>query len=310
VRAQEPHPLLGSTSERNRQLAQLHRSYGNQAILGMLSRSPSAIQTKLTVNKPGDHFEQEADRVAHHVMRMTAPSMVQRSCSACQAEDQVQRKCAECEEEENKTGLQRKEAGAGPEFAPPSVQAVLSSPGHPLDPATRAFMEPRFGYDFSQVRVHDDQRASESARDVNALAYTVGRHTVFGAGQYLPGSIGGRQLIAHELAHVIQQGFAAGQEHSVQRQPADNGGGTQDTTGGASAASTGRCYTCQIPGGLGICCYAEGAPIVPECLELGKRIIDKCPGNPESCLQEAECAQCQCIAAKAGSQYCQCTGMV
>jgi hypothetical protein len=85
------------------------------------------------------------------------------------------------------------------------VAEILRSPGQPLDIGTRAFMEPRFGYDFSQVRVHTDVKATESARAVNALAYTVGRHVVFDARQYAPGTSDGRRLIAHELAHVLQQ---------------------------------------------------------------------------------------------------------
>ncbi len=85
------------------------------------------------------------------------------------------------------------------------VQEVLRSPGQPLDVKTRAFMEPRFGHDFSQVRVHDDSLAAGSARAVNALAYTVGRDIVFGAGQYYPAAIQSQRLIAHELTHVVQQ---------------------------------------------------------------------------------------------------------
>lgn len=199
----------GGGHGRGQPLAHLHSTYGNQAVLRMLSRTPPVTQTKLTVNQPGDQYEQEADRVADHVMRMTAPPAIQRKCSSCAEEDELQRKCAECEEQEKKTRLQRKEAGASPQFAPPSVHAVLSSPGRPLDPQVRSFMEPRFGCDFSQVRVHDDQGASDSARDVNALAYTVENHTVFGAGQYARDSTAGRQLIAHELAHVIQQGASS-----------------------------------------------------------------------------------------------------
>src|SRR5205085_3153068 len=70
---------------------------------------------------------------------------------------------------------------------------------------TRTFMEPRFGHDFSRVRVHADGRAAESARSVNALAYTVGEDLVFGAGQYAPGTSAGKRLLAHELSHVVQQ---------------------------------------------------------------------------------------------------------
>ncbi|MGI8587618.1 MAG: eCIS core domain-containing protein [Chloroflexia bacterium] len=94
--------------------------------------------------------------------------------------------------------------GPAPEV-PPIVHDVLRSPGQPLDAGTRAFMEPRFGHDFSGVRVHTDGRATQSAGAVNALAYTVGRDVVFGAGQYAPGTRAGRQLLAHELTHVVQQ---------------------------------------------------------------------------------------------------------
>ncbi len=92
----------------------------------------------------------------------------------------------------------------GPAAVPPIVHEVLRSPGRPLDEETRAFMEPRFGHDFSRVRVHTDARAAELARMVNALAYTVGKDVVFGEGQYHPGSNRGRRQMAHELAHVIQ----------------------------------------------------------------------------------------------------------
>jgi Domain of unknown function (DUF4157) len=88
---------------------------------------------------------------------------------------------------------------------PPIVHDVLNSPGRPLDAAAQAFMEPRFGHDFSGVRVHTDARAAESARSVNALAYTVGRDIVFGPDQYTPETTAGKRLLAHELTHVVQQ---------------------------------------------------------------------------------------------------------
>ena len=95
---------------------------------------------------------------------------------------------------------------AAPAHAVPSVvHDVLRAPGQPLDAATRVFMEPRFGHDFSSVRVHTDDRAAESARAVNALAYTVGRNVVFDAGQYQPRTSPGQRLLAHELTHVLQQ---------------------------------------------------------------------------------------------------------
>ncbi len=122
----------------------------------------------------------------------------------------LQRKCA-CEatpeaDEEMNAPLQRSAINSKPIFAtPPLVHEVLRSPGQPMEASMRAFMEPRFGHDFSQVRVHTDARSAESALGVNALAYTVGQDLVFGPGQYAPASPAGRRLLAHELTHVVQQ---------------------------------------------------------------------------------------------------------
>ncbi len=116
--------------------------------------------------------------------------------------------CEECRRKrlEREGMMQRAAVSAAPvNSVPPIVHDVLSSSGQPLDAGTRAFMEPRFGHDFSQVRVHTDARAAESARAVNALAYTVGSDVVFGAGQYAPMTMVGKRLMAHELTHVVQQ---------------------------------------------------------------------------------------------------------
>src|SRR5205814_6614673 len=115
----------------------------------------------------------------------------------------------ECEECKKKR-LQRKASqpstlNSQPAEVPPIVHEVLRSPGQPLDLATRAFMEPRFGHDFSQVRVHTDMKAVESARSVNALAFTVGRNIVFNADRYAPRIREGQRLLAHEMTHVLQQ---------------------------------------------------------------------------------------------------------
>lgn len=133
----------------------------------------------------------------------------------------LQRKCAcggtpgpsgECEECRKKRGglLQRSALTTQPRASiPPIVHDVLHSPGQPLDAATRAFMEPRFGHDFSKVRVHTDAWAAESAQAVRALAYTVNNRIVFNAGRFSPQSFDGQRLLAHELTHVIQQGSQA-----------------------------------------------------------------------------------------------------
>src|SRR6185437_14377403 len=131
-----------------------------------------------------------------------APSAVLRRKCACGGSGGSGGDCADC-----KKKLQRRAAGQGPEMAPPIVHDVLRSPGQPLDGATRSYFEPRFRHDFSSVRVHTDARAAESAQAVNAHAYTLGHHVAFGTGQYSPSTPGGRRLLAHELAHVVQQGF-------------------------------------------------------------------------------------------------------
>jgi hypothetical protein len=102
--------------------------------------------------------------------------------------------------------IQRSATNSGPvNVVPPVVHEVLNSSGQPLETDTREFMESRFGHDFSGVRVHTDSRAAESARAVNALAYTVGRNVVFDSGRYTPKTQEGQKLMAHELTHVVQQ---------------------------------------------------------------------------------------------------------
>jgi hypothetical protein len=120
---------------------------------------------------------------------------------------QLSRKCSPCEAEDEKKP-QTKPAGtpgAAGRKLHPIVHEVLRSPGRPLDAATRAFFEPRFGYEFSAVKVHSDGRAATSARSVGALAYTIGPHIAFAPGYYSPDTASGQRLLAHELVHVIQQ---------------------------------------------------------------------------------------------------------
>ncbi len=186
---------------------------------GMAAHVPTSsrampLQRKLTVNQPGDIYEQEADRVADQVMRMPEPQ--QESRCTCGGIVEAGGECAQCRMRRMEVQRQPTTSSApavdASQAAPPIVEEVLRLPGQPLDPATRAFMEPRFGHDFSQVRVHADAQAVESARAVGARAYMAGSHVAFGAGQYQPYSDSGRQLLAHELAHVVQQsgGTSAG----------------------------------------------------------------------------------------------------
>ena len=163
------------------------------------------FQPKLTINKRNDIYEQEADAMADRVMRMPVnneqpffspkpipASGLQRTCDECKEEEQMQRK-------ENMNG----EAEGHNELE--SYVGAMNSTGEPLPNKVRSFFEPRFGYDFSNVKIHSDAEAARSARSVNALAYTSGNHIVFNSGQYSPGTDSGRRLLGHELTHVIQQ---------------------------------------------------------------------------------------------------------
>jgi hypothetical protein len=137
--------------------------------------------------------------------RPAAGRVLQRKC-ACGRDAGPSGECAEC----RRKRLQRKStetnAGANGALAvAPAVQHVLQAPGRALDQATRGEMERHFGHDFGRVQVHTGAQAAASARAVNALAYTVGQHVVFGEQRYAPATHAGRRLLAHELAHVVQQ---------------------------------------------------------------------------------------------------------
>jgi uncharacterized protein DUF4157 len=211
----------------------------NQALQRLLRLGP--VQAKLAFNQPGDRFEQEAERVADAVMRMPEPRnaakmgtsgatlvpALQCMCPKCEEEEQgspppVQRLCSECghKKPEEEASLQAKEIPGGTPEVTPTIQARIAAirgGGQPLPEPVRSFFEPRFGHDFGNVRVHADSAAAETARSINALAFTTGNHIVFASGQYAPGAGPSRRLLAHELTHTIQQGHAA---PSVQRVPA------------------------------------------------------------------------------------------
>lgn len=134
----------------------------------------------------------------------SAAGLLQRRC-AC-GNHAAGGQCAACAERD--AVLRRSSADAAAAEVPPSVHDTLRSSGQPLDAAVQTFMAERFGHDFSRVRVHTDARAAESAARVNALAYTVGQDLVFAQGRYAPDTSQGMRLLAHELAHSVQQGGA------------------------------------------------------------------------------------------------------
>ncbi len=159
------------------------------------------IQPKLTINQPNDPYEQEADAMADKVMRMKQPGIQLKPMPI----SSVQRKCAHCEDEEK---MQRKEMNGNETAADNNLESYvgsLSNAGQYLPNEVRNFYEPKFGYDFSNVKVHTDGTAAKSAQSINALAYTSGNNIVFNNGQYAPGSDSGKRLLGHELTHVVQQ---------------------------------------------------------------------------------------------------------
>lgn len=175
----------------------------------------SGTATGLSLSQPGDAQEREAESVADIVMRMPAKGVQESAAiSSAALTPKVQRLCANCEDElVKKTGapVQRKEQAVDTSLMTPTVAAnihALRDGGSALPAATRAFFEPRFGADFSQVRVHTDMQAARAASSINAKAFTVGRDIAFGDAEYQPGSANGQRLLAHELTHVVQQGAA------------------------------------------------------------------------------------------------------
>ncbi len=163
----------------------------------------------LKISQPNDAAEIEADQIADKVMRMSAdvPVKVNTNISVT---DKLHAKCDSCEEEKETETVFRKESFAAAMEPPPeeissTVKRTLNYGGKSLDENSRAFFEPRFGIDFSHIQIHNDSHAADSARSINARAYTFSNNIVFGKGEYQPENEAGKALLAHELAHVAQQ---------------------------------------------------------------------------------------------------------
>lgn len=210
-----PSALAQSKQLQEHPLQRLQRRVGNRAVGRLLTSGRLVgrrLQAQLRVGASDDPYEHEADSVADAVMRMPEPS-AQRMCAGCEEEEEggvatstVRRTYAATP---SPVRVRRQDTGTNePSDAPQIVSEVVAGAGRPLDSNVRRFMEPRFGHDFSGVQIHTGGRAAESARAVNAVAYTVGPNVVFDEGAYRPETDAGRRLIAHELTHVVQQGAA------------------------------------------------------------------------------------------------------
>ena len=190
------------TSQSNLSKAAANQQFGKNCVSAFSPYSKFELQPKLTINQPNDAYEQEADSVADKVMRMTSSDIQTKPLSI----SGIQRKCAHCEAEEK--NMQRKTFNNATETTDNDFENYvgnLSSGGQSLPDNVLSFYEPRFGYNFSNVKVHTDSVAAKSAQSINALAYTSGNNIVFNQGQYSPNSDNGKRLLAHELTHVVQQ---------------------------------------------------------------------------------------------------------
>jgi hypothetical protein len=163
-------------------------------------------QPALTMGLSGDVYEQEAERVGSQVTHGLEPRPDTRPAISRIPAHPVQRLCAHCEEEER----EGKGGAPGAEIEGHTAAGItaIRGQGAPLPPSERTFFEPRFGHDFSRVRIHAGNRAAGLARALEARAFTVGQDIVFGEGEYAPATHEGRQVLAHELTHTVQQGAA------------------------------------------------------------------------------------------------------
>ncbi len=232
-------------------ILKLQRTIGNQAVQRLYETGQ--LQAKLKIGQPNDRFEREADSVADRVMTMAEPKvnrqenkdeeeiqakplaesitpLVQREVAPeeeelqKQPEEEVQKQPQEEEEiqkqpEEEEETAQAKGEGGTPSIFPDLESGINSirGGGHSLPESTRSFMEPRFGADFSGVKVHTGSNANHLARSINAKAFTLGKDVVFGPGQYSPGTSSGKKLLAHELTHTVQQGGGLNSDRSFLR---------------------------------------------------------------------------------------------
>lgn len=179
------------------------------------------IQAKLTIGQPGDKYEQEADRMAAKVMAMP-DSAVQRETmpeedDELQMRQQLQRQTLPEEEDETLQAKSQIQAKGTDPRVPTNFDNQLAQhkgSGQPLSDETRAFMEPRFGWDFSNVRVHE---TPDLANAIQAQAFTHGQDIYFNSGKYNPGSSRGKELLAHELTHTIQQTVTSLQKRASAR---------------------------------------------------------------------------------------------
>ena|GEM_PF-2410947 len=232
----------------------------------------SRLQKKLSIGASNDPLEQEADRVADQVMASSPHSAVSSSAP------RIQRFTRHAAEAPNNT-------------VPVSVDRVLATSGKPLEASIQQEMGQRFGSDFSNVRVHSGAAAEQSARDVNANAYTVGNNIVFGAGQYTPATNQGRRLLAHELTHVVQQsgGSVPAMQSIISHQNSDISDGSNQKISNVSRLHLARSSYPEV----------NSAPI--GLMRSLSPCLDRCEKQFNECVDQGR-SSLECIAARSNCQ--------
>ena len=219
-------------------ILQLQKSIGNQAVQRLLAHRGTTLQAKLTIGAAHDPYEQEADRVAQRVVNMAIPSTAVAGQASVQRQSPEEGQVAQTKslastitplvqpgpepEDASQVETQGQRAPSDPQgsFEPGAAfEARLSNSGDgsPLPASTRAFMEQRFGADFSGVRLHTGSEATHLNRAINAQAFTLGQKVYLGEPKDDLESSAGKQLLAHELTHTIQQGASGAVDHVVQQ---------------------------------------------------------------------------------------------
>ena len=205
---------------------------GTRAVRRFIESRP--VQTKLKIGQPRDAYEQEADRAAEQVMRMpsaqtwsTALYIRRKPLVRATAEGEL----PEREGSESHIPLARETRRTEVSAAGQTEINGMQGGARPLPQSARDFFEPRFGHDFGAVKVHDDARAAGAARTLTARAFTIGDHVVFGSGEFSPQTGDGRRLLAHELAHVVQQRNGSSETPPIQIQRTLNNEPTRLHTG-------------------------------------------------------------------------------
>ncbi len=281
------------------------------------------VQPKLAIGPADDPLEHEADRIADQITLADTPAQ---AISATPA--RISRKCSACAAEDEERALHRKpmatSESAGWRGAR-SVYETLRSPGQPLEASARSYFEPRFGQDFSRVRIHSDGLAHRAAAAVNAKAYTVGSDLVFAGGEYAPHTRQGKQLLAHELTHVVQQSGGRASQSNGLASPAilqrQVGSKREEAPAKTPAKTQDRpyedCGTGEVEGSVQICCMQHERPHLKECDDRFSDVLfecwDKSPQDAhylDICGAKARFAECRCLASRLGPQHCKCSGLV